>query len=1135
MKKIIRRFNPHLLLALAIALIYHGSMGFFTFKRTYDAYVHIFFGDHYARSWFDPWDYRWYTGFPLTSYPPGSQQSIALLSPFIGLQNGFIVVMTFSIIFVTIGVYRFSKLWVSEEAAGYAALLVVFASGIAETIHVFGQLPTMFSLGFLLNAIPYVRHWLDEGDLRSLLYAWALNAATTAGHHVTTLFGAIFFIAPLIAGAIIDQFRRALPDEPPQRPAHVTRKNLRPLVIRRLRRIVPIVTRAAIYGVGLIFALVIVVLPYWLYSKNDPITQVPIPHASRDSFIVNTAAGLVFFIIPWGLTLFLLPYTFYKGLTTKAWPIALSLAVCFFLGTGGTTPIPKMVLGGAYYILTLDRFTFWGTILSLPLLGEFVVSLRHRGLAKYIREQLGDFTWRTIQMVLLVGYMVFSMFITNLTQFRKFEPEPIDDQPILNFIAKDQHSKWRFLTLGFGDQMAWLSAQTTAQTVDGNYHSARRLPELTSTPVERLEGAKFRGIPGIGSLQQFLAVPEKYNLKFVFSNDEFYDPLLYFSGWHRLQRLENGIMVWQREDIPPIPEVIPREQIPVYQELLWGLLPMTTIFLALILLFLELSSDYVSNLVTYLGINKIFKRLHIPKLSLQRRVTSPTEAISPTAPVLQRALRIPMLNIPRLSLPTLSFAAYPAGWGLKTWALKVWKNFDNRLLKMSQLPELDDSPVSRWQFWINWLHAFPRPKPASPTRRQIVSTLLALIIIISGVSLVNWYLSLARTPAAVVQAYYDDIDFRRYSSAYARLDPQTRPSLDQYQLQLSVTGGLLASYGKLNSVTTKIISSEANRVVLQADTAWITALTEYDNSEKLTLVQLDGAWYIVPPSIDVSLPPDQFFRRPEVSWNSQGRRKVTTQTTAFADILDRPVLQILSARLVQVNGRYSVVGELINTDDNPADVTVTAFLYDDAGNTLSWYDAQLVIMHTLLPKEVTPFRVDFEGVAGTALGDAATAGDFNPKAYSPINPIKPIMSFNVYAKAVVTKSDLGRGLAAQNVRMVLGKDGNQHLTGELLNNGTVEAMIPHILVTYYDASDHVVWVDDFFVPNSVRPQRTQPFDVTVTPAVNVKILMDKGDLFSNVLQNDVSFNTAWSERVPTPSIPGYSYYRISVNYFILGQ
>ena len=71
-------------------------------------------------------------------------------------------------------------------------------------------------------------------------------------------------------------------------------------------------------------------------------------------------------------------------------------------------------------------------------------------------------------------------------------------------------------------------------TVDGNYHSARRLPELTTRAVERLENSKFRGVEGIGCLQQFLTVPEKYNLKYVFSNDKFYDPILYFCGWHRL-------------------------------------------------------------------------------------------------------------------------------------------------------------------------------------------------------------------------------------------------------------------------------------------------------------------------------------------------------------------------------------------------------------------------------------------------------------------------------------------------------------------------------------------------------------------------------------------------------------------------
>jgi hypothetical protein len=42
----------------------------------------------------------------------------------------------------------------------------------------------------------------------------------------------------------------------------------------------------------LIVCLIGVVLPYWLWSKADPITQIPIPHASRDSYIQNINAGI---------------------------------------------------------------------------------------------------------------------------------------------------------------------------------------------------------------------------------------------------------------------------------------------------------------------------------------------------------------------------------------------------------------------------------------------------------------------------------------------------------------------------------------------------------------------------------------------------------------------------------------------------------------------------------------------------------------------------------------------------------------------------------------------------------------------------------------------------------------------------
>ncbi len=70
-----------LVVAVLGALLYHGALSIFgTYRNTYDAYVHIFFADHWTRGWFDHWDPRWYTGFTLTSYPPLSQQSVAAVS-----------------------------------------------------------------------------------------------------------------------------------------------------------------------------------------------------------------------------------------------------------------------------------------------------------------------------------------------------------------------------------------------------------------------------------------------------------------------------------------------------------------------------------------------------------------------------------------------------------------------------------------------------------------------------------------------------------------------------------------------------------------------------------------------------------------------------------------------------------------------------------------------------------------------------------------------------------------------------------------------------------------------------------------------------------------------------------------------
>jgi hypothetical protein len=342
----------------------------------------------------------------------------------------------------------------------------------------------------------------------------------------------------------------------------------------------------------------------------------------------------------------------------------------------------------------------------------------------------------------------------------------------------------------------------------------------------------------------------------------------------------------------------------------------------------------------------------------------------------------------------------------------------------------------------------------------------------------------------------------------------------------------VASYGKLDSVRTQILSSEPERVEIQASTLWITALSEYTTVQRHVLVKRNNKWYITPDKVDLNIPPDQFFSQDKVTWYSQGRRRVTTETTSFNDVLDRPQLQILSSRLVKFNNRYSVVGELINLDVNPADTTVTAFLYDANNNILSSYNAQYVMIHKLLPKEVTPFRVDFEGVAGSVLNEDPK---FAPGSYTPLTLKDAPVRFEVYAKAVVTGRDLIRDVGAQDLHFEFGADGKTQLKGQLINAGTVEATIPHLLVTYYDDQNRVVWVDQFYIENGIRPQRMQDFAVPLIGLDKVQTLLDKGDLFANILQNEVNKADSWQERIPVPAGLGYSSLRVSVNYFSGGD
>ncbi len=994
------RLDPLLAAALAVAGLFHGGLlASGSFRRTYDAYVHIFFADHYARGWFQTWEPRWYTGFTVTSYPPGTHQLVALLSRPIGLEAAYVAVQLAGVLIVVIGIYRLTRLIASPRAAGIAALLAAVATGIGEAVHVFGQLPTVCSLGLLLNSLPSVRRWVVDGDRVQLTAAVALLAGTTALHHVTTLFGAVFFIGPVVVHGLIERFRTPLPGENPARSPRITWATLGPLAARRLRRVVRPLARTAVLGMLAAGVLVVVVFPYWVWTSRDPIVQIPIPHASRDSFLANPNAGLVFWLIPWGPMLLALPYAIGRGLRSAAWPVVASIGLLALLGTGGTTPIPRMLLGGAFEILTLDRFTFWATVLTLPFAGMMGEELIDGRLAARIGDALGKAAMPLTRALAVLVVLVSAVFTVNLTHLRPMQPAAIDPGPIVDFLERDQHSQWRYLTLGFGDQMAWLAAQTTAHTVDGNYHSARRLPELISYPVERVEGAKFRGIPGLGSLQQFLAVPERYHLKFIFSNDQFYDPLLYFSGWRTLGRLDNGIVVWEREDVAPMPAVVDSpEPGPLYRAM-WG---------------------------------------SFPPLALVGAGVGGYLASRPS----RRAPR-----------------RRPAG----TW-------IEQRLAAAAARVGAEHAEGASWKQPIrDWLAGL---RPSDRMIRVTVAATLAGLMAVGITAVVH---RSEPEPEDVVVGFYDDLDFRRYEEAWERLNPHTRPSLADYLLNMSVGDGLLASYASLDAAAVLGVESDADRATVSVQLSYVTPLAAYDSVEEITLARIGGRWFLDPEPPDTSEPAERLVRRTQVDFETMGRLAVTSETTEYDDILDRPDLTVDSTRVVRIDGRPVSIGRVTNVDADPAAVTVTSQLFDAAGGVVAQYNSAAVIQHSLLPGESTPFRVDFEGIAGVA-----DVGTFRPDDFVPIGPIDSLTRSATYAKAVVTARGLDRPTVLRDIVVSTTGSGVPQIRGSVLNLGTSDATVVAALVALYDLAGELIWIDQIVLPEAVRPGLEKPFVADLT-------------------------------------------------------
>jgi hypothetical protein len=542
-----------LLAIVLVALAVHGPLLLMQLPAgSFDTNFHIFFASHYVHHWFDPWNEKWFAGFSQTTYPPLTHQWIALLSNVVGLKMAYMLVQLIAVLLLPVGVFRFARIWVEDRAASYAALGSVFLGALAFLVYQAGQLATVASVALYLNALPYFYEWITEGSGRSLIKGVAISWAAAAAHHVTLIFGVVLFAGPVLWVAWVDAR-----DE------------------RVAGSVAGVFSRAVVFGVVVALGVGVILLPYWLTIIQHPIHQIPIPHDSRANFLLNPVTAVNYFVIPYGALILALPFILIRGSSSRRLrPLLFGFWLTFIFGLGGTTPLPKLLLGRAFDILTFERFTFWATLMAMPIVGMVVVELLDRFRAK---AAVGFSLAAVTTLGLALAWLTANPFRPTSTA---------DVAPVIAFLNRDGHDAYRYITLGFGSELAKVSTYTSAGSVDGDYNSARLLPEMTSYGSAQLTNSKFYGAAGMASLRSMLGHANRYGLKYIFVHDSYYEPLLTFVGWRKIETFDNGaITAWSKDDVPPAHKIESDAVPPPWEGLLWGTVPIGVSFLAI---FLEL-------------------------------------------------------------------------------------------------------------------------------------------------------------------------------------------------------------------------------------------------------------------------------------------------------------------------------------------------------------------------------------------------------------------------------------------------------------------------------------------------------------------------------------------------------------------
>ena len=311
----------------------------------------------------------------------------------------------------------------------------------------------------------------------------------------------------------------------------------------------------------------------------------------------------------------------------------------------------------------------------------------------------------------------------------------------------------------------------------------------------------------------------------------------------------------------------------------------------------------------------------------------------------------------------------------------------------------------------------------------------------------------ASTPEGAVQFMFDNAKGHNWAGAYSYVAPSSNVSQENFIRDLAGRSGSLKTYSQLDSITTRVLHENDNDAVVRTELKYATAVGGLFDTRDLKVVKDDGAWKVQwPTEKEVSVPPQVIpvnYLRWDIVWRGAG-------DDWGAQNVENPNCRILSMNAVEHDGSLTIMGEVENEDTVPAFISVGAVLTDNSGNDVAQESSFDKISHVLLPKEISPYRIDFPGIKKADVKSVRMTHDW---------------------MLVPASADPVIGVLHQRIEKDL--TGRTVLKGELINESGTIVNIPHVLATFYDNSGKVIWVSDAYSDHALQPQTPQPFTVAL--------------------------------------------------------